>query len=103
LNVDVSVTPGIDNVTARTLVKKHPERKKLLALVEAEGLDCDKKVLNDPKISLEDLADHILYASYQKGIDLFSIEELCAQVQTEVADMFKKYPRSRVRLKAIGG
>ena len=103
LNVDVSVTPGIDNVTARTLVKKHPDRKMLLALVKAEGLECDKKILNDPQISLEDLADHILYASYQKGLDLFSIEELCAQVQAEVADMFKKYPRSRVRLKAIGG
>jgi len=103
LLVDVSVTPGIDNVTARTLVKKHPTRKQLLALVTAEGLSCDKKVLNDEQLSLEDLADHILYASYAKGLDLFSIEELCAQVQTEVADMFKKYPRSRVRLKAIGG
>jgi acetyl/propionyl-CoA carboxylase alpha subunit len=103
LLVDVSVTPGIDNVTARTLVKKHPTRKQLLALVTAEGLSCDKKVLNDEQLSLEDLADHILYASYAKGLDLFSIEELCAQVQVEVADMFKKYPRSRVRLKAIGG
>ncbi len=103
LLVDVSVTPGIDNVTARTLVKKHPTRKQLLALVTAEGLSCDKKVLNNEQLSLEDLADHILYASYAKGIDLFSIEELCAQVQTEVADMFKKHPRSRVRLKAIGG
>ena len=103
LNVDVSVTPGIDNVTARTLVKKHPTRKQLLALVAAEGLSCDKKILGNEQLSLEDLADHILYASYAKGLDLFSIEELCAQVQAEVADMFKKYPRSRVRLKAIGG
>ena len=38
LNVDVSVTPGINNVTARTLVKKYPTRDKLLALVKAEGL-----------------------------------------------------------------
>lgn len=103
LNVNVSVTPGIDNVTARTLVKKHPDRKKLLALVEAEGLACDPKILKDLEISLEDLADHILYASYAKGIDLFSVEELCAQVQQEVEAMFKKYPRSRIRLKAIGG
>lgn len=103
LNVNVSVTPGIDNVTARTLLKRHPDRKKLLALVEAEDLVCDPKLLNDQKITLEDLADHILYASYAKGIDLFSVEELCAQVQDEVAAMFKKYPRSRVRLKAIGG
>lgn len=103
LSVNVSVTPGIDNVTARTLVKKHPDRKQLLALVKAEGLECDPKVFKDSKISLEDLADHILYASYAKGVDLFSVEELCAQVQQEVAAMFTKYPRSRVRLKAIGG
>ena len=103
LNVEVSVTPGIDNVTARTLVKKHPTRKHLLALVTAEGLACDQKILGNEQLSLEDVADHILYASYAKGIDLFSIEELCAQVQAEVADMFKKYPKSRVRLKAIGG
>jgi acetyl/propionyl-CoA carboxylase alpha subunit len=103
LTVDVSVTPGINNVTSLTLLKKHPNRKKLLALVEAEGLSCDKKILNNPDLPLEELADHILYASYEKGVDLFSIEELCAQVQAEVADMFKKYPKSRVRLKAIGG
>lgn len=103
LNVNVSVTPGIDNVTARTLLKRHPDRKKLLALVVAEDLDCDPKILDDKKITLEDLADHILYASYAKGIDLFSVEELCAQVQDEVVAMFKKHPRSRVRLKAIGG
>jgi acetyl/propionyl-CoA carboxylase alpha subunit len=103
LTVDVSVTPGINNVTSLTLLKKHPTRKKLLALVEAEGLSCDKKILNNPDLPLDELADHILYASYEKGVDLFSVEELCAQVQSEVADMFKKYPKSRIRLKAIGG
>ena len=103
LQVKVSVTPGINNVTARTLLRKHKTRKQLLALVEAEGLACDRKVLEDEKISLEDLADHILMASYEKGIDLFSIDELGAQVQHEVTEMFKKYPASRVRLKAIGG
>jgi len=103
LEVRVSVTPGINNVTARTLVAKHKTRKQLLALVEAEGLACDKKVLADEKLPLEDLADHVLMASYAKGIDLYSIDELGAQVQREVAEMFQKYPNSRVRLKAIGG
>ena len=32
------VTPGINNVTARTLVKKHPTREQLLALVTSDGL-----------------------------------------------------------------
>lgn len=103
LQVGVSVTPGINNVTARTLVKKHQTREALLALVPAQGLDVDAKVLKDTKLSLEELADAILYASYAKGIDLYSIEELSAQVQVEVANMFTEYPGSRIRLKAIGG
>lgn len=103
LEVNVSVTPGIDDVTVRTLLKKHPTRESLLALVKSEGLSCDEKILGDSKVSLESLANHILFASYAKGIDLFSIDELCAQVQVEVTEMFRKYPRSRVRLKAIGG
>lgn len=103
LSVNVSVTPGIDNVTARTLVKKHPNRQALLALIKAEGLKIDPKVLKNEKLTLEELADQILFASYDKGIDLFSIEELCVQVEAECASMFKKYPGARIRLKAIGG
>src|SRR5512139_965189 len=103
LTVDVSVTPGINNVTARTLVAKHPSREALLAVVKAEGLKCEKKVLDDKQLSLEDLADHILMASYEKGIDLFSMDELGVQVEKECAAMFKNYPGARIRLKAIGG
>ncbi|MDD2580679.1 MAG: biotin carboxylase N-terminal domain-containing protein [Desulfuromonadaceae bacterium] len=103
LQVNVSVTPGVDNVTARALVNKFPTRDKLLKLVEAEGLECDRKILADSKIAVEVLADHILMASYNKGIDLLTIEELSAQVQAEVTELFKKYPQSRFRIKAIGG
>ena len=103
LQVNVSVTPGVDNVTARTLVKKYPTRELLVNLAEVEELVCDKKVLADKKIALELLADHILMASYNKGIDLFSIEELCAEVQAVAVELFRKYPQSRFRIKAIGG
>jgi acetyl/propionyl-CoA carboxylase alpha subunit len=103
LEVKVSVTPGVNNVTARTLLAKHKTRKQLLALVEAEGLACDPKILANDKVPLEELADHVLAASYAKGIDLFSIDELGAQVQREVVEMFTKHPASRVRIKAIGG
>jgi acetyl/propionyl-CoA carboxylase alpha subunit len=103
LAVDVSVTPGINNITALTLLKKYPTREKLLKLADAEGLDCDSTILGDKEIAAEVLADHILMASYRKGVDLYSIEELCAQVQTEVAELFSKYPQSRFRIKAIGG
>ena len=103
LQVNVSVTPGIDNVTARTLLKKNKTFEQLFALAKAEDLDIDKEVLSNTETPLEDLADIILFASYNKGIDLFSIEELCAQVEIECAEMFKKYPGARIRLKAIGG
>lgn len=103
LQVGVSVTPGINNVTARTLVAKHGTREKLIALAKSEGVEVAENVLKDAKLSLEELADAILYASYAKGIDLYSIEELSAQVQVEVENMFKEYPGSRIRLKAIGG
>ena len=103
LEVGVSVTPGIDNVTARTLLKKHPSREALLATVDAEGLKVDREVLDNKDLPLEDLADEILYASYEKGIDLFSIDELGAQVRGECANMFRENPGSRIRLKAIGG
>ncbi|MFK5925239.1 MAG: biotin carboxylase N-terminal domain-containing protein [Desulfuromusa sp.] len=103
LQVDVSVTPGIDNVTARTLLKKHKTFDQLVALAKAEDLKTDKKILDNSDIPLEELADIILFASYDKGIDLFSIEELCAQVEIECAEMFKSYPSARIRLKAISG
>lgn len=103
LQVDVSVTPGVDNVTARTLVKKYPTREALVALVKSEALDCSAEVVADESLTLEELADQILFSSYRKGIDLFSVDELCAQVTAECSAMFKAYPAARIRLKAIGG
>jgi len=103
VEVKVSTTPGVNNVTARTLVAKHKSRKALLALAEAEDLSLDAKLRADEKMSLEDLADQVLMAAYAKGKDLYTIDELGAQVQREAAEMFRQHPQSRIRLKAIGG
>ena len=103
LEVKVSVTPGINDVTGRTLLGKYPTLKQLKALAESKGLAVDPKVLADEKRPLVEVADAVLMASYAKGIDLISIDELGEQVRREVEEMFTKYPGSRVRLKAIGG
>jgi acetyl/propionyl-CoA carboxylase alpha subunit len=103
LEVKVSVTPGVNDVTARTLVAKHKTRKALLAVAAQEKLPLEPRLVEDEKLPLEALADAILMASYAKGIDLYTIEELGEQVKAEVTEMFRKYPASRVRLKAIGG
>src|SRR6516165_3270968 len=57
LEVGVSVTPGVNDVTCRTLVAKHKTRKDLLALVAKEGLAVDKKVLENEKLSPIELAE----------------------------------------------
>jgi acetyl/propionyl-CoA carboxylase alpha subunit len=103
LEVGVSVTPGVNDVAARTLLAKHPTRKQLLALAEAEGLALDRRAIDDDQLDLAGLADQVLMASYAKGIDLYTVDELGAQVQREAAVMFARYPGSRVRIKAIGG
>src|SRR5690606_19891644 len=101
LDNDVSVTPGINNATARTLLAKHGDRAALAKAAATHGLDVPE--LTGEARPLDELADLVLEASYRAGIDLFTIDELGAQLRADVAEMMSKYEGNRVRLKAIGG
>ncbi len=101
LAAGVSVTPGIDNGTARTLVKKHGSAKALKALCDAEGLEVEASCFDNE--DLEAIADHVLAASYRKGIDLYTVDELSQTLTEAVEQINAEYPENRVRLKAIGG
>jgi acetyl/propionyl-CoA carboxylase alpha subunit len=103
LKCGVSVTPGIDNGTALTLLKKHKDVAALQALVAEHALEVDDAALADESISLEDKADIVLAASYKKGIDLYTVDELCETLTEAVTKMTAEYPQNRVRLKAISG
>ena len=100
LAVGVSVTPGIDNATALTLLRLFPKISQLQALCEQHGLTVDFAAADD---NLELLADQILAASYAKGVDLFSIDELGITIEQKVAEMYSEFPENRIRLKAISG
>jgi len=102
LAVNVSTTPGLDNATALTLLAKYPDVAALKALVAKEGLTVAIN-LDDSAKSLEDKADSVLAASYAKGIDLYTIEELAEQIRLGAVRLFKQSPQNRFRLKAIGG
>ncbi len=102
LAVGVSVTPGIDNGTALTLLKKHPDAAALRALCDEHGLDVGE-ALEDDSIALEDKADRVLAASYAAQIDIYTIDELCETLTEAVKKMAADYPENRVRLKAISG
>jgi acetyl/propionyl-CoA carboxylase alpha subunit len=99
--VDVSVTPGVNNATARLLLRNHPDRKALSKLAKKHSLEVAE--LGDEAMELETVADAVLAASYDAGIDLYSVEELADQIEIEVASILEKYKGSRIRLKAIGG
>ncbi len=103
LKCGVSVTPGIDNGTALTLLKKHPDAAALKVLVAEQELAVDVASLDDEAVTLEDKADLVLAASYNKGIDLYTVDELCETLTEAVAKMTTDYPENRVRLKAISG
>ena len=101
LAVGVSVTPGIDNGTALALLKKHPDAAALKVLCEEHDLAVEG--LDDDAIALEDKADRVLAASYTKGIDLYTVDELCDALTEAVEKMASDYPENRIRLKAISG
>ncbi|MEM7675721.1 MAG: sulfatase-like hydrolase/transferase [Myxococcota bacterium] len=98
---NVSVTPGINNVTSRLLLEKYPD---LAALKRcAQEHDLDVSAAFDADLAAEDVAEAVLSASYAKGIDLLTIDEISRRIEHEVAAMFEEYPNNRIRLKAIGG
>ncbi|MCU0657262.1 MAG: biotin carboxylase [Polyangiaceae bacterium] len=97
----VSVTPGVNDVTARALRAKVSDRAGLQALCAQHQLAVAAEQL--AALPFEEALEAALQASYRKGIDLLSTDELGAQVVTEVTALLAAYPGSRVRLKAIGG
>lgn len=102
LRVGVSVTPGVDNATALTLLKRYPDVPSLAALAKEHALEIPQEVFASD-MALEDIADRVLAASYARGVDLYTVEELCDTVTDVVAGMAEKYPDNRIRLKAISG
>ncbi|MGB0957085.1 MAG: biotin carboxylase N-terminal domain-containing protein, partial [Litorivicinus sp.] len=92
LTAGVSVTPGVDNLTTRTVLALGD----LDALASQHGL---KLIEGTPEQQAEDL----LSQSYRAGIDVISIDQIAAQAKTEVETLYAEYPKNRIRIKAIGG
>ncbi len=103
LQVGVSVTPGVDNATVLTLLKKAPDAASLQELCKEQGLAVDEGLWTVDEQDLELLAVAVLAASYDKGVDLYTVDEMIVTVEEAVAGMFSEYPENRIRLKAISG
>ncbi len=94
----VSVTPGLNAATVRTLLRKYPDHAALTHLAAAEGLDVPRPAA-DPAAH----AEQVLAASYRKRVDLFTIDELGETLRLEAERLLRESPGRRFRLKAIGG
>lgn len=98
--LDVSVTPGLDNITTLTLIDKVGGKidglKKLIS-------DHKLNVEPDGKETIEELADKILIASYRAGAGLLTVEDLQKKAEQVVEGFLKENPGKRFRLKYIGG
>ncbi|MEQ9323873.1 MAG: biotin carboxylase N-terminal domain-containing protein [Polyangiaceae bacterium] len=97
---NVSVTPGVDDLTTRTLLRLFPEREALRKLAADRELRLAPEALEG---KLDEAADALLQASYAAGVDLFGVDDICEQAAIEVLALFRAHPEKRVRLKAIGG
>ncbi|MBE7440410.1 MAG: biotin carboxylase [Spirochaetales bacterium] len=97
--LNVSVTPGVDNITALTLIRKAGKTlEELEAFAAKNGLQVAAGAL-----SPEDYAEAILQAGYQAGRPLISLEELQGEARRQLTELFRDNPGKRFRLKYIGG
>ena len=97
LAADVSVVPGVDDLTIRTLLAKAEREGGLKAIAKAHNLAAPQGSTDAEK------AEALLVASYNTLVDVITIDEIALQAEIEVAKLFDQQPNNRIRLKAIGG
>ena len=95
---DISVTPGVDNVTSLALLAKCDSRRKLERLAEAHSL-----AMPDDCPRLELAADALLTEAARRGIELLTEEEVLDVVRAQARGLLERFPDRRLRLKAVGG
>ncbi|MET0390267.1 MAG: biotin/lipoyl-containing protein [Polyangiales bacterium] len=95
----VSVTPGIDNISALALVRKIKDQGALEKLVKSLNLSVD---LRGPG-NLEEHAEDVLLAGYASSTEIVSIEDLQNEAAIRCDEIWKDNAGRRLRFKYIGG
>ncbi|EKR54815.1 biotin/lipoyl-containing protein [Leptospira interrogans] len=97
--LEVSVTPGVDNISSLALLAKAPDAKSLEKIAKEKGID----FAFDPSLSLEVNAENLLELGYSKIIEFVSIADLQVEAEKECKKIWEKYSKNRIRFKYIGG
>jgi acetyl/propionyl-CoA carboxylase alpha subunit len=98
-SLHASVTPGVDNITSLTLLRRVDDRSGLEAVAAQQDLPWRW----DGQLSLEDNADALLNVSYAKKREVVTVAELQAEATTQAEQIWQDNPGRRLRLKHIGG
>ncbi|MGY8803079.1 MAG: biotin carboxylase N-terminal domain-containing protein, partial [bacterium] len=94
-----AVIPGVDDISARALLKKAADRKALEALAKANSLEYK---YNDA-VDLAENAEQLLLAGYRATTELVTIEDLQEAAGVVAGEMWDDYPSHRIRFKHIAG
>jgi acetyl/propionyl-CoA carboxylase alpha subunit len=94
-----AVIPGVDNVSARALIRAVEDRDGLEKRAREAGLSFDL----DETLPLEESAEALLQIGYAEAVELVGIEALQAEAAVICAGLWQQHPGSRLRLKHIGG
>ena len=94
----VSVTPGIDNISALALIRKVKDQSGLDKLIKQHGLSFERSAQSN-----EELAEEVLTAGYQKLVELVTIEDLQNEAAIRCDEIWKDNAGRRLRFKYIGG
>ena len=98
----VSVTPGEDRISARTLLRQAEGQPQphLQQIAQQHGLELPEEWLSGEPL---DQAEAVLQAAYRKRVDLFSTEDLIQETEHCTNEIWTDNPGRRIRLKHIGG
>ena len=94
-----AVIPGVDDVSARALVERAPDREALEGLAREHGLD----FAWEEEASVEENAEQLLQAGYAASVELVGIPALQGTAERVCREIWQEYPNNRIRFKHIGG
>jgi acetyl/propionyl-CoA carboxylase alpha subunit len=94
-----AVIPGVDDVSARALLRRAPGRKGLEAAAKKAGLD----FAWDAKASEAENAEALLQAGYAKSVELVTVADLQTEALEVANEIWRDHPTHRIRFKYIGG
>jgi acetyl/propionyl-CoA carboxylase alpha subunit len=98
-SLGASVTPGVDTISARALLREVTDREGLISCATRNEIPF---TYND-SLALEDNAEDLLQAGYARKRELVSITALQREAQICCDEIWATHPGRRIRFKHIGG